>query len=247
MFRSFSRVPRISSPRSRERGPNWRSASGPCADASSTVCSTRRAVSIGRASRAHADDDASMLGLESATLPGGRYARIRLIGEPPAVYALIAPTMEKLAQRPDCDPGRPSVEVYRRRDVIDLLQSVVQAPRREPGWARRSTAARPSLARWLSDKASRWDGAWHTDRIPCMSGLVPTDTVSWGWFAPSLGSEPIYPTATATRSTDRSCLSVAFRPADAYSVSACAGRACSRSKRAVRRVARSARRCRVAG
>jgi hypothetical protein len=74
---------------------------------------------------AHAGDDASALGLESGTLAGGRYARARLIGEPPAVYALIAPTMEKLAQRPDCDLDRPSVEFYRRRDVIDLLQPVI--------------------------------------------------------------------------------------------------------------------------
>jgi hypothetical protein len=70
-------------------------------------------------------DDPAALGLELGTLPGGRYARERLRGEPPAVYALIAPRFQKLAQRPDCDLQRPSVEFYRRRDVIDLLQPVI--------------------------------------------------------------------------------------------------------------------------
>lgn len=71
------------------------------------------------------DDDPEALGLELGTLPGGRYARERLQGEPPAVYALIAPTFERLARRPDCDHQRPSVEFYRRRDVIELLQPVL--------------------------------------------------------------------------------------------------------------------------
>jgi hypothetical protein len=70
-------------------------------------------------------DEPRRLGLEVGALAGGRYARVRLIGEPPAVYALIAPAMERLAQRGDRDPHRPSIEFYRRRDVIDLLQPVV--------------------------------------------------------------------------------------------------------------------------
>jgi hypothetical protein len=71
------------------------------------------------------DDDPDALGLDTSTISGGRYARVRLHGEPPSVYAKIAPAFLKLAQRPDCDPGRPSVEYYRRHDVIDLLQPVV--------------------------------------------------------------------------------------------------------------------------
>jgi len=70
-------------------------------------------------------DDPRRLGLELGALAGGRYARVRLTGEPPAVYALIAPAMARLAQRPDSDPDRPSIEFYRRRDVVDLLQPVV--------------------------------------------------------------------------------------------------------------------------
>lgn len=72
-----------------------------------------------------ANDEPQALGLHLATVAGGRYARDRLHGNPPDVYALIAPAFERLAQRPDCDRQRPSVEFYRRRDVIDLLQPVV--------------------------------------------------------------------------------------------------------------------------
>jgi hypothetical protein len=62
--------------------------------------------------------------LETGTLPGGRYAQVRLQGEPPAVYERIAPAFERLARRPDRDPSRPGLEFYRRRDVIDLLLPV---------------------------------------------------------------------------------------------------------------------------
>ncbi len=37
------------------------------------------------------DDDPAALGLESGTLPGGRYLRARLRGEPPEVYDGSAP------------------------------------------------------------------------------------------------------------------------------------------------------------
>ena len=69
-------------------------------------------------------DDPAALGLEQGTLPGGRYARVRLEGEPPALYELIAPTFEQLAQRPDRDPSRPGIEFYRRHDVVELLLPV---------------------------------------------------------------------------------------------------------------------------
>jgi len=70
-------------------------------------------------------DDAAALNLEDGTIAGGRYARERLEGEPPALYELIQPTMERLASRPDRDPARPEVEFYRRNDVIDLLVPIV--------------------------------------------------------------------------------------------------------------------------
>jgi hypothetical protein len=69
-------------------------------------------------------DDPRAFGLEVGTLPGGRYARVRLAGEPPDVYRLIGPTFERLSHRPDRDRSRPGIEFYRRRDVIDLLLPV---------------------------------------------------------------------------------------------------------------------------
>lgn len=70
----------------------------------------------------HDGDDPPGLGLELGTLRGGRYARLRLKGEPPEVYARILPESQRLARRPDADRDSPSIEFYRRRDVIDLLQ-----------------------------------------------------------------------------------------------------------------------------
>ena len=70
------------------------------------------------------DDDPVALGLEVWTLPGGRYARVRIEGQPPAVYRLIGPAFERLAERADCDPSRPAIEYYRRHDTIELLQPI---------------------------------------------------------------------------------------------------------------------------
>jgi hypothetical protein len=66
-------------------------------------------------------DDPGALGLESGTVPGGRYLRARLRGEPPEVYERIAPTFEALVKTARPDATRPSIEYYRRRDEIDLL------------------------------------------------------------------------------------------------------------------------------
>jgi len=60
-------------------------------------------------------------GLESGTLPGGRYLRARLRGEPPAVYERIGPTFGELTHEAKPDTSRPSLEHYRRHDEIDLL------------------------------------------------------------------------------------------------------------------------------
>lgn len=70
-------------------------------------------------------DDPRDLGLQPGMLPGGKYVRVRLRGEPPAVYDLIPKTMQSLANRPDRDPVRPQLEFYRRRDEIDLLVPVL--------------------------------------------------------------------------------------------------------------------------
>jgi DNA gyrase inhibitor GyrI len=73
----------------------------------------------------HEGDDLAAIGLEVGELPGGRYARVRLKGEPPDLYDLIGPTFERLTERPDRDPTRPGIEFYRRHDVIDLLLPIV--------------------------------------------------------------------------------------------------------------------------
>jgi hypothetical protein len=71
-------------------------------------------------------DEPASLGLESGTLPGGRYLRARLRGEPPEVYERIVPTFETLAAAATPDSRRPSIEFYRQRDVIDLLLPVAE-------------------------------------------------------------------------------------------------------------------------
>ena len=70
-------------------------------------------------------DEPDPLGLEVGTLPGGRYLRARLRGEPPALYERIAPTFQALLQTATGDETRPSIEFYRRHDEIDLLLPVL--------------------------------------------------------------------------------------------------------------------------
>jgi DNA gyrase inhibitor GyrI len=69
-------------------------------------------------------DDAAALGLETGTLPGGRYLRERIRGEPPALYERIGSTFEELLKHATSDETRPSIEFYRRYDEIDLLLPV---------------------------------------------------------------------------------------------------------------------------
>jgi hypothetical protein len=66
-------------------------------------------------------DEPDAFGLESGTLPGGRYLRQRLRGEPPEVYERIKPTFDELVRASSPDEARPSIEFYRRHDEIDLL------------------------------------------------------------------------------------------------------------------------------
>lgn len=72
-----------------------------------------------------AGDDPKALGLETATLPGGRYVRARLKGEPPAIYDQIGPTFDALERVVTPDPTRPEIEFYRGRDEIDLLVPIL--------------------------------------------------------------------------------------------------------------------------
>lgn len=67
------------------------------------------------------EGDALAPGLESGTLPGGRYLRARLRGEPPGIYEQIKPTFDALVAQHTPDETRPSLEHYRRHDQLDLL------------------------------------------------------------------------------------------------------------------------------
>ena len=67
------------------------------------------------------EGDELVPGLESGTLPGGRYLRARLRGDPPGVYEQIGPTFDELTRQAKPDEGRPGLEHYRRHDEIDLL------------------------------------------------------------------------------------------------------------------------------
>jgi hypothetical protein len=71
------------------------------------------------------EGDAAVPDLESGTLPGGRYLRARLRGEPPALYERIKPTFDQLMAQAQPDESRPSLEHYRRHDEIDLLLPIL--------------------------------------------------------------------------------------------------------------------------
>lgn len=64
------------------------------------------------------------LALPMDVVPGGAFRRIRLRGEPPEVYDQIGPAAAQLGSRSDLDPARPLLELYRRRDVVDVLAPV---------------------------------------------------------------------------------------------------------------------------
>lgn len=70
------------------------------------------------------DDDPAALGLQVADLPGGRFRRGRLRGEPPEVYSLIGVGFEELQSGCVMDAGRPLIEFYKRHDEIELLVPV---------------------------------------------------------------------------------------------------------------------------
>jgi hypothetical protein len=72
----------------------------------------------------HDGDDPPASGLEVGVLPGGRYLRARIQGEPPGVYRRIKPTFDALMRAAEPDGSRPSLEFYRRRDEVECLLPV---------------------------------------------------------------------------------------------------------------------------
>jgi hypothetical protein len=73
------------------------------------------------------DDDPEGAGLERGVLPGGRYFRGRLLGEPPGLYTRIGPGVQELLRLvgTSVDRGRPIVEFYRRHGEIELWVPVL--------------------------------------------------------------------------------------------------------------------------
>jgi hypothetical protein len=72
-----------------------------------------------------ANDAPELLGLRSAVVPGGRYLRARLRGEPPELYDRIPAAFSQLEAAATRDGDRPGIEFYRRHDEVDLLMPVV--------------------------------------------------------------------------------------------------------------------------
>jgi len=58
--------------------------------------------------------------LAVGVLPGGRYRRTVLEGEPPGLYGQIGPAVEELKALGPWDSSRPLVEFYRRHTAIEL-------------------------------------------------------------------------------------------------------------------------------
>jgi hypothetical protein len=64
------------------------------------------------------------LELPECVIPGGSFLRVRLRGEPPAVYEEIGPAYHSLVASAVRDDTRPSIEAYRRHNEIDVLMPV---------------------------------------------------------------------------------------------------------------------------
>ena len=75
--------------------------------------------------RADAPIPQTELDLPTAVIPGGSFVRVRLRGEPPALYAEIGPAYQRLTAACQRDESRPSLEHYRRLDEIDVLIPVL--------------------------------------------------------------------------------------------------------------------------
>jgi hypothetical protein len=72
-------------------------------------------------------DDA--LDLNRRTLAGGAYARARLRGRPPELYARIGGAFDSVASSVAVDSSRPWLEYYRSEGEVDVLVPVLAAGR----------------------------------------------------------------------------------------------------------------------
>jgi hypothetical protein len=67
------------------------------------------------------DDDA--VDLDRRSLPGGAYARTRLRGETPELYARIGAAFDDVAKAVAVDPSRPWLEYYRSEHEVDRARA----------------------------------------------------------------------------------------------------------------------------
>jgi hypothetical protein len=76
-----------------------------------------------------AEDDPAALDLRTGTVSGGTYLRVRLRGEPEAIYDHIPTAFAELERTADRDAGRDPIESYRRLDEVDILLPVTNRER----------------------------------------------------------------------------------------------------------------------
>ena len=74
--------------------------------------------------RLEPDDDPAALGFETFTLPGGRYAYVKLKGKYEELIARIPDEFKKLSDRCPADKSRPAIEFYRRHEEFILYLPV---------------------------------------------------------------------------------------------------------------------------
>lgn len=70
------------------------------------------------------DSDAITPSLPTWTVPGGRFARVRLRGDAGVPPEELFAAFTALAETHDVDPNRPHIEHYRRHTEVDVLVPV---------------------------------------------------------------------------------------------------------------------------
>jgi hypothetical protein len=70
-------------------------------------------------------EEGETVDLDRRTLPGGAYARHRLRGHPPELYARIGETFERVGNSVAADSSRPWLEYYRSENEVDVLVPVL--------------------------------------------------------------------------------------------------------------------------
>jgi hypothetical protein len=75
--------------------------------------------------RVASDPGSAELRLPVTELPGGRFLRLRLIGDPPELYERLPGAFDLLRAAGSHDASRPSIEHYRSHHVVDALLPIL--------------------------------------------------------------------------------------------------------------------------